>query len=64
MPNLPIAISTKTGRQHAWRVWGRGRVDFVGEVEMANFFIGTVVALPFGFTLGFLTFAILQMGQS
>jgi hypothetical protein len=46
------------------RVWGRGCVDFVGEVEMANYFIGAVVALPFGFTLGFLTFAILQMGKS
>ena len=36
----------------------------MGDSDMANFFIGTVVALPLGFTLGFFTFAILQMENS
>jgi hypothetical protein len=31
---------------------------------MADFFIGTAVALPLGFTIGFFTFTILQMGKS
>jgi hypothetical protein len=42
-PNLQITISTKNDHQDKSRIWGRGRVDFVGGSKMANLFIGTVL---------------------